>query len=208
VPTPLRLLSVAAQDFGRDRAALARAIADAEVDVACVHGGPHLLRWRSISAAIGRQAGLVVVTGGRLAGANLVLSTLGTDVVAVRDVNFPAGSVLTPAGAAVAALRLRGVDFVLASTTLVGNAADRLAQAQQLQTAIEGLVTSAPPAILSTMGSDRPGTAAWQALVEYRVGVAERIFVDGRVDVVGSSALSGSGLLLELELPDAGEGQR
>ncbi|MFN2560157.1 MAG: hypothetical protein ABR571_02515 [Jatrophihabitans sp.] len=204
MPTPLRLLSVAAQHFGRDRAALARAIAAAEVDVACVHGGPHLLRWRSISAAIGRQAGLVVVTGGRLAGANLMLSTLGIDVSAVQDVAFPAGSVLTPAGAALAALRLRGADFVLASATLVGNAADRLAQARQLQAAIEGVVPAAPPAILSTVGSDRPGTPAWQALVEYRVGVAERIFVDGRVDAVGTTALTGSGLVLELELPDGG----
>jgi endonuclease/exonuclease/phosphatase family metal-dependent hydrolase len=204
VPTPLRLLSLAAQDFGRDRAALARAIAAAEVDVACVHGAPHLLRWRSICAAIGRQSGLVVVTGGRLAGANLLLSSLGIDVAAVRDLTFPGGSPLTPAGVALAALRLRGVDFVLASTTLVGNAAERLAQARQLQTAIDGLVPTAPPAILSTMGSDRPGTAAWQALVEYRVGVAERIFVDGRLDVVGTTALSGSGIVLELELPDAG----
>jgi endonuclease/exonuclease/phosphatase family metal-dependent hydrolase len=204
VPTPLRVLSVAAQDFGRDRVALARAIAAAEVEVACVHGAPHLLRWRSISAAIGRQAGLVVVTGGRLAGANLVLSTLGIDVSAVHDLTFPAGSVLTPAGAALAALRLRGADFVVASATLVGNAADRLAQARQLQAAIDGLVPTAPPAILSTVGSDRPGTPAWQSLVEYRVGVAERIFVDGRVDVVGTTALSGSGIVLELELPGTG----
>jgi hypothetical protein len=75
VSTSLRLLSIDARAFGRDRVALARAVAAAEVDVACVHGSPHLLRWRSISAAIARRAGLVVVTGGRTAGANLVLST-------------------------------------------------------------------------------------------------------------------------------------
>ena len=57
-------------------AARSRALIEsAEVDVACVHNGPHLLRWRSISASIGRRSGLVAVGGGRPAGANLLLST-------------------------------------------------------------------------------------------------------------------------------------
>jgi endonuclease/exonuclease/phosphatase family metal-dependent hydrolase len=204
VPIPLRLLSVDAQDFRRDRAALAHAIAATEVDVACVHGAPHLLRWRSTCAAIGRQSGLVVVTGGRLAGANLLLSSLGVDVSEVADLTFPGTSPLTPVGAALAALRLRGSEFVLASGTLAGNAAERLDQARHLQKAIDGLVPGALPAVVSTLGADRPGTDAWQALVEYRVGVGERIFVDGRVDVRGSMALAGSGIVLDLELPDAG----
>jgi endonuclease/exonuclease/phosphatase family metal-dependent hydrolase len=204
VPIPLRLLSVDAQDFGRDRGALARAIAAAEVDVACVHGAPHLLRWRSICAAIGRQSGLVVVTGGRLAGANLLLSSLGVDVAEVADLTFEGGSPLTPSGAALAALRLRGAEFVLASATLVGNAAERLGQARHLQKAIDGVVPGSPAAVVSTLGSDRPGSDAWQALVEYRVGVGERIFVDGRVDVCGSTARDGSGIVLDLELPDNG----
>ncbi len=204
MPVPLRLLSIDASEFGRDRAALARAITNAEVDVACVHGAAHRLRWRSINAAIGRQSGLVVVTGGRLAGANLLLSGLGVDVVGVRDVSFAGGSLLAPSGAALAALRLRGAEFVVAATTLVGNEAERLAQARDLQATIAGLVPSSPPAVVSAVGADRPETAAWQALVEYRVGVAERIFVDGRVDVVTTNALRGSGIVVELELPDGG----
>ena len=35
---------------------------------------PHLLRWRSKCAALARTSGLVVVGGGRRAGANLVMS--------------------------------------------------------------------------------------------------------------------------------------
>jgi hypothetical protein len=205
VPTPLRLLSVDARRFGRDRAALARAIAAADVDIACVHGAPHLLRWRSICAAIGRRSGLVVATGGRLAGANLLLCTLGVDVTAVRGLTFAGASVLTPSGAAVAALRIRGVDFVLASATLNGTAAERLAQARELQVSIDGLVPEAPPAILGVLGSDRPGTAAWQALVENRVAVAGRIFVDGRIDVVATTEIErggpdSPGLVLELAI--------
>jgi endonuclease/exonuclease/phosphatase family metal-dependent hydrolase len=201
----LRLLSIDARSFGRDRAALARAIASAEIDVACVHGAPHLLRWRSICAAIGRRSGLVVATGGRLAGSNLLLSTLGVDVTAVRDLRFTGTSGLTPPGAALAALRLRGADFVLTSASLAGNAAERLAQARELQAAIDGLVPGRPPAVISAEGADRPGTAAWQALVENGVGVAGRIFVDGSLDVdeaveVGHRPMGGQAIVVRLTL--------
>ena len=189
MPTSLRLLSIDARPFGRDRGALAQAIAGADADVACVHGGPHLLRWRSISAAIGRQAGLVIVTGGRTAGANLLLSALSVDVLGVQDVLLDGGSRLNPAGAALAALRLRGAEFVLASATLIGNSAERLAQAGKLQAALDRLVPGDPPAAISAEGSDRPGTAAWQALVENRVGVSGRIFVDGRMTVSDATQL-------------------
>ena len=204
MPTSLRLLSIDARPFGRDRVALAKVIGDSGADVACVHGGPHLLRWRSISAALGRQAGLVVVTGGRTAGANLLLSTLGVDVSTVQDVVFDGGSRLTRPGAALAELRLRDTSFLLVSATLIGNAAERLAQAGELQSAIERLVPGDPPTIISAEGSDRPGTAAWQALVENRVGVAGRLFVDGRVSVRDAAALPGkapgSGVRLTLEV--------
>lgn len=202
MPTSLRLLSIDARPFGRDRAALAKAIADTEADVACVHGGPHLLRWRSISASVGRRAGLVIVTGGRTAGANLLLSSLSVDVIAVQDVLLTGGSALNRAGAALAALRLRGAEFVLASATLVGNAAERLAQTGELQSAIDRLAPGERPAVISAEGSDRPGTAAWQALVENRVGVAGRIFVDGRMNVVDATQQTGraDGVIVSLEL--------
>lgn len=190
--TSLRLLSIDARAFGSDRAALAGAIAAADVDVACVHGSPHLLRWRSISAAIGRRAGLVVVTGGRAAAANLLLSSLAVDVVGVRDVRLETGTRLAPAGAALAALRLRGTDFVLASATLAGNAVERLAQARALDAEISSLVPGGPPAIIAAEGAERPDTAAWQSLVENRVGVAGRLFVDGRVTVADAQEPAGA----------------
>ena len=193
----MRLLSIDARRFGRDRAALAKVIAAAEPDVACVHGSPHLLRWRSISAAIARQAGLVVVTGGRTAGANLLLSTLGVDVLAVRDVQFSAGT----GGAAVAALRLRGAGFVLAAATLAGNAGERVEAARELQTAVRGVVPDDLPALLSAEGDNRPGTAAWQALVDERVGVADRLYIDGRLPVGDTAEVAnGAGIVVEVPL--------
>lgn len=203
MPNPLRLLSIDARPFGHDRVPLAELIAGSGADVACVHGGPHLLRWRSISAAVGRRSGLVVVTGGRTAGANLLLSTLGVDVLATQDVLLTGGTRFTRPGAALAALRLRGSEFVLVSATLVGNSAQRLAQAGELQTAIDRLVPADLPVMISAEGSDRPGTAAWQALVDGRVGIAGRLFIDGRLAVSDAAQLPGKAsattVLLTLE---------
>lgn len=204
VPTPLRLISVDGRAFGRDRAAVSKLISTAGADVACVHGGPHLLRWRSISAALGRRAGMVVVTGGRPAGANLVLSTLAVDVRAVADIRLD-DSRLNPAGAALAALSLRGSEFVLVSATLIGNSAERLGQVRALQKAIDELVPGDLPAIISAEGADRPGTSAWQALLENRVSVPGQLFVDGRIAVERASespgrALTQPGAMVELVL--------
>lgn len=196
----LRLLSLDARPFGRDRAGLARAISAAGCDVVCVHGGPRLLRWRAISAALARRTGLVVVTGGRPAGANLLLSTLGVDVVAVRDLRFAAGSPLTQAGAALAVLRQHGADFVLASATFAGGAAHRLEQVRQLQDAIGTLVPGKPPAVISAEGAGEEGTPTWQSLSESGVAAADRLFVAGRI-VVGHAVEQDHGIRVELSLP-------
>lgn len=202
MPT-LRLLSVDARPFGRDRAALARAIGAARIDVAAVHGAPHLLRWRSISASVARRAGLVVVTGGRTAAANLLVSTLGVDVDAVRDVRLPRPSGFGTPGAALAGLRRGPAGFVFAGATLVGNAAERVGQARDVQAEIGTLLPGDPPAVICAEGADRPGTAAWQALAENRVAVAGRIFVDARItvgEVREQPGDPGSPVVVELEL--------
>jgi hypothetical protein len=188
----MRLLSVDARSVGGNRQDLARLVESAGADVACVHGGPHLLRWRSISAALGRRSGLVVVGGGRPAGANLLLSTLGVDALGSQDLPLPGGTRLHPAGAALALLRLRGTQFVLVGANLTGNAARRVAQAGELQRAIDRLAPGNPPAILSALGVDRSGTAAWHALAEDRVAVAGRVFVGGRIAIGESHELDGA----------------
>jgi endonuclease/exonuclease/phosphatase family metal-dependent hydrolase len=178
----VRLLVVDARRFRRNRAGLADAIAASRPDVTFVHGSPHVLRWRSISAALARRAGLVVVTGGRTAGANLVLSSLAVDVSTVRDVRFAEGGV-APAGVALAALKFRGSEFVVVCASLAGTPAQRLAQAGSLQAEIDHLVPGDLPVIISVDGVDRPSSAVWQALAERRVGVGDHQFVDGRITV-------------------------
>ena len=188
----MRLLSVDARTTRRDRAALARLIESADADIACVHHGPHLLRWRSICAALGRRSGLVMVTGGRVAGANLVLSTLGVDVVATQDVASAAGSVRRPAGAALAALQLGDTRFVLVSATLVGDAAARADQAARICAAAGSLVADDLPAVVCVAGALGSDTAAWQALAAGRIAVTDRVFVDRRLGVAETLDLGGA----------------
>lgn len=173
----MRLLTVDARRFGRDHAALSRVIGSAEADVACVHGAPQLLRWRSKCAALARRAGLVVVTGGRTAGGELILSSLGVDVLAVRDVRSGAG------GAALAGLRHRGSEFLLASTD--GAAAEADAEA-----ALRALVPGELPAIVCA--GER---------VEI-VCAGERGEIDGTLAAgPGTELADGAGRVVELSLP-------
>ena len=203
MPTSLRLLSVDAQAFSGDRAALARAMSMAAPDVVCVHSSPHLLRWRSISAALARRAGLVVVGGGRPAGANLLLSTLRVDVDAVRDLSFT-GHRCTRAGAALAALHVGACGFVVTSATLARDAAERRAQAGELQSALDRLVPGERPVIISVAGVEHPDGAARHPLAEDRVAVAGGICVDRRIAVSAVSeppAATDRMVLVDLALP-------
>jgi hypothetical protein len=179
------VLSVDVRTAGRDRAALARLIEEGDADAVCVHNAPHLGRWRQKAADLARRSGRVVVAaGGRRSGANLLLSTLGLDAVTTGETRLPGGTALTPPGAALARLRSAGREFLLGSATLIGNAAERLGQARELQVAIDRLRPGTPPAILSAIGTDRPGTAAWQALATGRVAVGGRFYVDEKIRVV------------------------
>lgn len=202
----LRLLSVNARSLPLDRAALAQLIEAARPDVACVHGSPSLLRWRSISAALARRAGLVVVSGGRTGGANLLMSSLGVDVVRTTDLRFTAAGRLRPSGAALAVLRLRGSEFIVAAAQFAGTAAVRRQQAGELQAAIARLVPADPAVVISAQGANGSSTAAWQALSENRVAIADGIFVDGRIGIGEARELptraASQPVCVELSLPD------
>jgi hypothetical protein len=192
VPT-LRVLSVDARGVGGDRAALAALISSADPDAVCVHHAPHLGRWRNKTAALARRSGRVVVAaGGRRSGANVLFSTLAVDSVLTGERRFTGPGGTKPPGAALALLRSGGADVVLAAATLIGNAAERLVQAGELQSAVDGLVPGGPPCIVSAVGTDRPGTAAWQGLADHRLAVAGRFFVDERIDVLEAKEVGGS----------------
>lgn len=229
----LRLLSYNVRSMRDDRAALARVIRSAEPDVVCVQEAPRFLRWRSRCAALARTSGLVVVGGGRAAGAQLIMSTLGVDVVSTTDVTFSKDAGLHQRGTAIAVLRLRGSTFALACTHLDLKAGPRLRHVGELHAAIAGHIPADVPAIVAGDINDQPGSAAWQALTGQRrdafafagTGSAftstatnphqriDGVFVDPRITVRSARVLDHADVLVasdhrplfvELELPPPG----
>ncbi len=189
----LRLVTLDARTAGGDRHALARRIAEARADVACVHHAPSLLRWRSICAALGREAGLVTVTGGRTGGGALLLSTLGVTLGQTRDLTFGAGHGLRPPGAAVASLSRLDHPFVLAGARLDPDRARQGGQVAELQRAVDRVDPARPPAILCVCDA---GSAAAVTLQDGRTAAGSGVFVDPRITVSRQA-----GGVLELTLP-------
>jgi endonuclease/exonuclease/phosphatase family metal-dependent hydrolase len=226
----LRLLSYNVRSTRDDRAALARVIASAEPDVVCVQEAPRFLRWRSKCAALARTSGLVVVGGGRRAGANLIMSALRVDVEAIHDVAFSTDPGLHHRGAAIAVLSIGGSRFAVAGTHLDVKPEPRLRHVGELHAAIARLVPEAVPVAVAADVNDRPGSRVWQALTESRAdafasagtgnpftSTASRphqtidgVFVDPAITISSARVLDGPDvmaasdhrpLLVELELP-------
>jgi endonuclease/exonuclease/phosphatase family metal-dependent hydrolase len=151
-----------------DRAALARVISSVEPDVVCVQEAPRMLRWRSLCAQLARRSGLVVVGGGRAAGANLILSTLAVDVDETEDVLFSKDRGLHRRGTSVALLRLAGSRFAVAGTHLDGVAEPRLRHVRELHAAVQRCVPDDVPTVIAGDINDHPGSAPWTELAARR----------------------------------------
>jgi len=184
--------------------------------VVCIQEAPRLLRWRSTCAALARTSGLVVVSGGRPAGANLIMSTLGVDVVKTVDVTFSKDPGLHQRGTAIAVLRLRGSTFAVAGTHLDLKAEPRLRHVGELHAAIAGHVPAEVPAVVAGDINDKPGSALWQALTEQRLDAfatagtgsaftstatnphqrIDGVFVDPRITVRSARVLDGPDVLI------------
>lgn len=229
MPT-LRLLSYNVRSTRDDQAALARVIRAAEPDVVCVQEAPRFLRWRSKCAALARSSGLVVVGGGRPAGANLIMSSLAVDVLKTVDVLFSKDPGLHQRGAALAVFRLRGSEFSVVGTHLDVRADARLRHIVELRSAISRYLPPDRPVAVAADVNDHPGSPTWLALTEQwhdafataGVGSAftstaadphqtiDGIFLDARITAISARVLDGPDVqvasdhrpvLAELELP-------
>ena len=161
--TVLKLLCYNVRSVRDDADALARVMRAAAPDVAIIQEAPRMFRWRSKSAALARRAGLVQVAGGRVAGANLILSSLAVTVVATRDIPFSADRNLHRRGAALAHLRLRDSEFVIAGTHLDLVEVPRLRHLDELANAANQLAPLAPLIVGGDMNAV-PGSATWRRL--------------------------------------------
>jgi endonuclease/exonuclease/phosphatase family metal-dependent hydrolase len=157
----LRVLTYNVRSLRDDAAAVSRVIRDARPDVACIQEAPRFFRWRSKCAALARRSGMVIVTGGRDAGANLVLSTLGVDVVATRDVLLSKNRGYHQRGVAMARLRHGGASF-----TVVGTHLDGGSQPHQIGELHRALTAFAPddPAIVAGDINATPNMPGWVEL--------------------------------------------
>lgn len=196
----LRLLAVNAASLPLDRHGVAQLIAELHPDIVCVHGAPSLLRWRSMCAAIAREAGMVVVSGGRTSGGNLLLSSLGVDVEAVRELASAGRRGPRPPGAALAALRLRGSAFRFVGARQLGSPTDRMRQCAELQTEVDALTPDRPPALFAVAGI-RPDSTAWAKLAEGRIALPGGVFVDATFTVDDANEITGGGVRADLTLP-------
>jgi endonuclease/exonuclease/phosphatase family metal-dependent hydrolase len=229
VPTTLRLLTYNVRSMRDDRDALGRVIRSAEPDVVLVQESPRFLRWRSRCAELARRGNLVVVGGGRPAGSNLILSSLGVDVVSQVDVLFTTDPRLHQRGTAIAVLTKSGTRFAVAGIHLDLVEAPRLRHVAELDAALAAHVPGDVPVVVAGDANDQPGSRTWQALTAHRqdafatagVGdgftwsaadphnIIDGVFVDPRVTVRSARALDGADvavasdhrpLLTELEL--------
>ena len=165
--TTLRLLSYNVRSMRDDTDALARVMREIAPDVAIIQEAPRFLRWRSKCAALARRAGMVVVTGGRPSGANLVLSSLAVEVVATHEIAFTADRHLHHRGAAVAVLRLRGAQFAVAGTHLDLIEAPRLRHLDELAAFADTNLPKDAPLIVGGDLNAVPSSATWQRLQQF-----------------------------------------
>ena len=225
----LRLLSYNVRALRDDNEALFRVIRAAHADVVCIQEAPRFLRWRSKVAAIARRSGLVVVTGGRPAGSNVIMSTLGVSVQATYDIGFSRDRGQYARGMAVAVLHKDEARFAVAGTHLDLVDEPRLRHVGELWDTLSELVPNGVGRILAGDMNCRPGEPAWTALTQrgtdvwaavgdgdgftFRAsGPFERIdgvFVDGPVRPVAATVIASADtpiatdhcpLLVELEI--------
>jgi hypothetical protein len=164
----IRVVSVNVDSLRGDPAALAAMVRSVEPDVAILQDGPRRLRWRTRSADLARQFGLVYAGGGEPALGNLILTNLRVAAQDAWYVQFP----LTPGrrmdGAAVVRCSVAGSEFVVAGTRLATEPALRPAQAAILTTVLSDVDT---PIVLGADLGEDPGGPAGRRLAEGLTGV-------------------------------------
>lgn len=163
----VRLMTYNVHALRDDPDAVVRVIRAAAPDVVCIQEAPRFLRWRSHAAALARRSGLLMVTGGRPAAGNLLLSSLALDLHRSWDVRLTVEPGLHRRGAAVAVLSRGGSRFAVVGTHLDLREEPRLRHVAELDGIAQSLVPAIPTIVAGDMNA-RPGSATWEALTRVR----------------------------------------
>ncbi len=157
----VRILSYNVRSLRDDPVAVANVIRACNPDVVCIQEAPRFLRWRAKCAALARDSGLFVVTGGRPAAAMLLLASLRPRVVTVRDVLLSTQRGLHQRGLALATFAIGSARFAVGSIHLGLEAEQRRRHAVELLTAVSDLGV---PTILAGDVNEEPSGPAWALL--------------------------------------------
>ena len=166
--TTMRLLSYNVRSLRDDPAAVVRVIRAAAPDVVIVQEAPRFLRWRSTCAALARRAGLLWISGGRRAGANLVLCAMAVRTVERFDIPFTDLPKLHHRGAAAAVLELAGSRFAVAGTHLDLIEQPRLTHLDELAEFVGHRLAGVPLVIGGDLNAV-PGSVTWQRCTAFGV---------------------------------------
>lgn len=161
--TTLRVMTynVLSLRMGADR--VAAVIRACEPDVVCLQEAPRFWRWRERCARLALDSGLRIVTGGRPAGAVMLLVRPELPVVERRAVRLPWHPPLHRRGVALGVLDAGGTHVAVASTHLSLNDAERLRQARDVVALLRSYEV---PAIVGGDVNEDPGGAAFGTLAE------------------------------------------
>jgi endonuclease/exonuclease/phosphatase family metal-dependent hydrolase len=154
----VRLLSYNVRSLRDDKVAVAAVIRACKADVVCIQEAPRFFRWRSKCAALARESGMFVVTGGRVAGAMLLLARVGVDVDASYNVLLEKTPDLHQRGLAVGVLRVNGERYCVASMHLSLQDEERTRQIPEVLAHMERLADGAPIVLAGDVNEtpDRP----------------------------------------------------
>lgn len=159
----LRVLCYNVRSLRDDRYAVARVIRSCTPDVVCVQEAPRLLFWRRRCRWLAAASGLVVVTGGRPAGAMLLLARSDLPVLAVDDVRLTKAPRLHQRGLAIAVVEALGTRVTVASMHLDLDAAERRRHAGE----VLGRLSLYPdPLVLAGDVNEEPHGPAWSVLTD------------------------------------------
>lgn len=159
----LRALSWNVRSLRDDREAVVAAVRGVQPDIVCVQEAPRLVRWRTVCANLAADCGLVVVTGGRPAGAMLILARIGVRIESTRDVLLSKQPRLHQRGLAIAIVRVMDRPLGVASMHLDTAEAPRLRHLPEVFAAMDALGC---PYVLAGDVNDRPGSRTWAELTD------------------------------------------
>lgn len=167
--TRLRVLTYNLRSMRSDGAAVVRVIRDARADVVCVQEAPKWFRWRARCAALARESGMVLVSGGIGSGNNILMCDIKIDVRQTRDILLTRKTGLHQRGVSSAVCRLAGAEFLVATVHLDLDADERRKHVDEL---LERLSWSAAPLILGGDVNEQPAEPAFAELARRLVDVA------------------------------------